>query len=92
MKGYKHQAGPCPNCAKPNGAIMLDSRWPHSYSCCSEACGSAFVGTKSYWMLQLEDANTRATRALAEYRQAHADAEHAFAAVVKLEAARIEKE
>lgn len=29
----------CPNCGKPEGAIMTSSSWSHSVSCCSDACG-----------------------------------------------------
>lgn len=32
----------CPNCRKPQGAIMCSSRWGHDVTCCSDKCGEEF--------------------------------------------------
>lgn len=29
----------CPNCGKKEGAYMGSTKWGHSVSCCSDACG-----------------------------------------------------
>lgn len=85
MRGYEYQPKDCPNCGKPKSATMLSNGWGHSYSCCSESCGRSFVGTKNYWVLELDAANARATEALAGYRRAYSDAERALAAITDLE-------
>lgn len=36
---YHFQPEDCPNCGKPNSAIMGSTSWGHDYLCCSEACG-----------------------------------------------------
>lgn len=32
----------CPNCDKPESAVMVSSRWGHDVLCCSEKCGVEF--------------------------------------------------
>lgn len=36
---YLYQPDDCPNCKKPNSAIMCSTSWGHDHLCCSEACG-----------------------------------------------------
>jgi hypothetical protein len=47
-------AADCPNCGQKDeleqfkGARLFNSEWGHSYSCCSEACGRAFLNSPQH--------------------------------------------
>lgn len=51
-------ADDCPHCGQkdqPNawkGARMGNTSWNHSYSCCSDECGKAFLNTPKYKELE----------------------------------------
>lgn len=50
----------CPYCGQKDsegawkGARMGSTRWGHSYSCCSEECGQAFLNSEQHIKLEIE--------------------------------------